>query len=189
MARRDTVELALKDIQRLLDGLDRRSEKMETILMVREPGSTAAADAYEGLRKQIIGTVSERLTHLTQLVQFDAAIRNGADRGVLAKMVQGWFESSGLQTVQDPDHPHADLLYEIIEDRGGPLEIVDPAYCDGLTGRVIRPGRARRLDAAPARAPSPPRPRSEQSRTADPGTTSPPDPETGGSRAATGAQE
>ena len=135
---------ALEQINRSLDLLDRRAEQMETILMVREPASVAAADAYEGLRKQVVSAVSERLSHLSQLVQLDHALRNGADGAVLRQMTDGWFEQAGLERVTDPDHPQAEVIYELLEDEGGPLQVVEPGYLDRLNGRIIRPGRALR---------------------------------------------
>lgn len=128
----------------LLDQLERRTEKMETILMVREPSSSAAAEAYEGLRKQIVTAVTERLAHLSQLVQLDAALAAGADVEYLARLVNGWVEQTTLAKIADPDHPSQGMLFEMVEDRGGAMEILEPAYVDTSSGRVMRQGRARR---------------------------------------------
>ena len=70
---------AVDQIARQLDQLDRRSEKMEVILMVREPTAGVAAEAYDGLRKQVVAAMTERMAHLQQLVQLDAALTAGAD--------------------------------------------------------------------------------------------------------------
>jgi hypothetical protein len=140
------------DIQRTLDQLERRAEKMETILMIREPSSTAAGEAYEGLRKQVVSAVSERLTHLAQLVQLDSALAHGADHRVLRDLVGSWLEQASLVRIRDPEHPQRDTVYELVEDAGGPFEVVDPAYVDAVTNRVIRLGRARR---APLPEPEP----------------------------------
>src|SRR5579885_2330521 len=125
---------------------------METVLMVREPSSVAAAEAYEGLRKQVVNAVSERLTHLSQLVQLDAALRHGAERDALEKLTDSWFEQASLARIDDANHPERDVLFELVSDHGGLFEVLEPAYVDTLTGRVIRPGRARR---APVPAPTP----------------------------------
>jgi len=159
MPRRNTLQLqeALEDLADAFEKMDRRAERMETILMVREPGSTAAADAYDGLRKQVVSAITERLAHLSQLVQFDAAIRNGAGADVLGKMVAGWCESAGLMIVNSADSAPADvdILFELVEDRGGPLEVIEPAYVDTASSRIIRHGRSiRRSPVAPAVPPA-----------------------------------
>jgi hypothetical protein len=143
------LQSTLGQLVRAHDQLDRRTEKMETILMIREPSSTAAADAYEGLRKQVVGAVSERLSHLSQLVQMDHAIALGADHEVLAKMVASWCEQASLERITDVNHPQADTLFELVDDAGGELMLLEPAYADRLTGRLIRQGRARRLPESP----------------------------------------
>ena len=138
------LQQALADVLKTLDQLDRRLEKMETILLVREPGSVAAAEAYEGLRRQVVNAVSERLLHLSQLVQFDVALRQGATADEMVRLLDGWLEQASLRRVVDPHHAEHELLYDLVSDAGGPLEILAPAYVDSVNGRVIRTGRARR---------------------------------------------
>jgi hypothetical protein len=135
---------AIDRIARQLDLLDRRAEKMEVILMVREPSSGAAAEAYEGLRKQVVTAVTERLAHLSQLVQLDAALSAGSSTESVAKLVRGWLEQASLAQVGDPNHPDRHMLFEMLEDLGGDVQVLEPAYVDTVTGRVIRRGSARR---------------------------------------------
>ena len=94
---------AIDRIAHQVDQLDRRTEKMEVILMVREPASGAAAEAYEGLRKQVVTAVTERLAHLSQLVQLDAALCAGSSTESVARLVRGWLEQASLAQVSDPD--------------------------------------------------------------------------------------
>jgi hypothetical protein len=145
------LQATLDQVSQHLDQLERRAEKMETILMVREPATSAAADAYDGLRKQVVTAVTERLAHLAQLVQFDTALAHGADRDYLTRTASAWLEQASLARVCDA-RTDQDLLFELVEDLGGPLEVLEPAYVDLVTGRVIRPGQARRgaRPAAPA---------------------------------------
>lgn len=158
------LQATLDSVSQHLDQLERRAEKMETILMVREPSSAAAADAYEGLRKQVVTAVTERLSHLAQLVQLDAALAHGADAEYLTKVVSGWLEQASLARVADPAHPDQDLLFELVEDLGGPVEVLEPAYVDAVTRRVIRQGRARR-----AARPAPPGPDPAAAQAGQPG--------------------
>ncbi|WP_300608297.1 hypothetical protein [Trebonia sp.] len=145
------LRAAVERITGQIDQLDRRAEKMEVILMVREPTTNVAAEAYEGLRKQVVTAVSERMAHLTQLVQLDAALTAGADADSVGKVVRGWIEQASLQRIVDPDHPQRDLLFEMVEDLGGRYEVLEPAYMDAVTGRVIRRGSIRRADVAAER--------------------------------------
>ena len=145
------LQASLDRVGQHLDQLDRRAEKMETILMVREPSAPVAADAYEGLRKQVVTAVTARLTHLAQLVQLDAALAHGADRDYIARTVSGLLEQASLARVTDTNRADQDLLFELVEDLGGPVEVLEPAYVDLASGRVIRPGQARRA-ASPATA-------------------------------------
>lgn len=137
------LENLMRESKERMDQLERHSEKMELILMVREPGSAAAAEAYDGLRKQIIAGVTDRLAHLTQLVQFDAALRNEASPEILSSMVNGWIDASGLLVVFDPPHEQRELLFEVVEDLKGEPEVLEPAYVDVQSSRVIRRGRIR----------------------------------------------
>lgn len=145
------VRAAVERISGLLDQLDRRTEKMELILMVREPATGVAAEAYEGLRKQVVTAVTERMTHLAQLVQLDATLTAGAATDSVARLVRGWIEQASLERVADPEHPQRDLLFEMVEDLGGPHEVLEPAYVDAVTGRVIRRGSIRRADGGATR--------------------------------------
>lgn len=140
---------AVDQIAGQLDQLDRRSEKMEVILMVREPTAGVAAEAYDGLRKQVVAAMTERMAHLQQLVQLDAALTAGADANVVGKLVRSFADQASLSRVTDMEHPDRDMLFELVEDLGGRLEVLEPAYMDAITGRVIRRGSMRRA-AAPA---------------------------------------
>ena len=145
----------------LVDKIDRHIEKMELILLVREPTAEPAADAYEGLRKQVAAMSSDRIRLLSHLVHFDAALRNGADAGQLRKMVDSWFEESGLERIEDLSHPDHELLFRRLDQDGASdaepadeeLDVVDPAYRDAGTGRVIREGHVRGIRPRQAGAP------------------------------------
>lgn len=133
----------LASIHRLVDKLDRSVERIEIVTVVREPNSALAADAYNGLRKQVIAAAGERNAHLYQLAQFDAALRAGATPDELATFVREWMGQASLDVVDDPDHPDA---FELVgpEDAAG-REVVRPAYVDRVTQRVVRAGVAKRV--------------------------------------------
>jgi len=145
MRRSRELREVIDRISRQLDQLDRRAEKMEVILMVREPAAGAAAEAYDGLRKQVVAAVTERMAHLTQLAQLDAALTAGTDADTAGKLVRGFVEQASLERVTDADHRDRDMLFELVEDSGGRHEVLEPAYVDAITGRVIRRGSMRQV--------------------------------------------
>jgi hypothetical protein len=134
----------LREVRDLLDTVERRTDKMETVLIVREPSSQAAAEAYEGLRKQLISTVDERRVRLSQLVELDIAVDSGASRDTLAALAGAWLREAGVERVWDPHHPQADRLFDIAEGGGGELQVTQAAYVNVLNGQVIQRGRVRR---------------------------------------------
>lgn len=144
MSRRKARNQTIEQTRDLAQQIERRLDKMETVLIIREPSSTVAAEAYDGLRKQVITALSERQAHITQLVQFAAALDAGADLARLSSMVSGWLESANVIATSDPGAPDADILFQTVEDLGGPVEVLAPAYIDTSVNRVIRQGRIRR---------------------------------------------
>jgi hypothetical protein len=143
------LEAGMAKMGERLDQLERHHDQVRTILMVQNPDSQVAADAYDGLRKQVISAVSTRFTHLTQLVQLDTALNQKPSPDVLAKLVEGWFEQAGLVRITDPLRDDADLLFETVDRQGDRPVVLAPAYLDGTTLRVIRRGRLRHVAAEP----------------------------------------
>jgi hypothetical protein len=151
MIKRHQREAVIESIHDLVTTLERRMDTMNTILLVREPQSVVAGEAYEGLRKQVVASVTERNVHLAQLMQFDVALRQGAGPDTLHEMVLGWIEQAGLQRVERLSGPERAHLFQMVDDQGGELEVLEPAYVDSMNDRVIRQGRVRRQKpSAPA---------------------------------------
>ena len=143
IGRRRKIEERLGTVEQLLDKVDRSIERIEIVTVVREPNSTVAADAYNGLRKQVIAAVGERNAHLHQLARFDAALSAGADAEELATLVREWLEESSLSVVNDPDVEGA---FEVVGPEDAPdRRVVRPAYVDDVTGRVVRSGILERV--------------------------------------------
>jgi hypothetical protein len=139
-----TVSERLSTVEALLDGLTRSMERVELVTVIREPNTGMSADAYNGLRKQVIAAVGERMAHLNQLAQFDSALRAGATVEELGALVREWLGQGAMDIVEDVARDEA---FELV----GPTtatarRLVRPAYVDRLTGRVIRTGIAERVD-------------------------------------------
>ena len=144
MRRRD-LEERLESMEELLDRVDRSIEKIEMVTVVREPNTGMSADAYNGLRKQVIASASERAAHLSQLAQFDSALRAGATTSELEALVREWAGQASLVTVEDPALTEA---FELVGPEDAPgRRVLRPGYIDGITGRVVRGGLLERVPA------------------------------------------
>ena len=110
-------------------------------LIVREPGTALAADAYDGLRRQVSQATAERRAHLVELVRILEAIDNGVSGESLHRLVEGWADQAGLSRLCEPTPPEA---FDIIDDgdQAGPLEVINPAWVAGDV--LIKQGLARR---------------------------------------------
>lgn len=150
--RSDGLVAALRAMEARLARLEQQAELMKTVLMVREPGSALAADAYEGLRKQVIAASGERRAHLAQLTQMAVAASRAHHLDDVRRQVNEWLSQSGVVEVRAaPRDRPASELFEFSD--GGPagateIECLEPAYVDGQTGMTLRLGRARALPAA-----------------------------------------
>jgi hypothetical protein len=129
--------------RRLLDqlaALDARLASIEGMLLLKDPGAARAAEAYEGLRRQLVGASAERTAHLVHLAQFDAALGAGEPVGALALLASDLLAQAGLERCDDPGQTGA---FDISPgDGSGELRVVEPAYVEAHTGRVVRRGRA-----------------------------------------------
>jgi hypothetical protein len=148
-ARLDDVAQALKEVQH-------QTDLIKHVLIVKEPGSQLAADAFEGLRRQIVAGAAERRSHLVQVVAMAVAVGRATAVADLEPMVGEWMAQSGITAVASstPDQFH--LLFDDLDggtlDGAEAIDVVEPAYVDTVTGAVIRTGRARRAARRPAAA-------------------------------------
>jgi hypothetical protein len=136
--RRELAE-RLAHIEDELDRIGRAIDKIEVATIVRDPSSALSAEAYDGLRRQIVAAAGERTAHLYQLAVFAQV----ADRfgGELAPLVREWMEQSALVRVEHYDERCVDVL----GGNGSDYRMVRPAFVDGVTGRPIIMGQAERV--------------------------------------------
>jgi hypothetical protein len=161
------LEQRLETIEDLLDKVERGVEKIELVTVVREPNTGISADAYNGLRKQVIAAASERTTHLNQLAQFDAALQGGATMAELEALVREWLGQASLLRVDDPTIEEA---FEAIGRDDAPRRrVLRPGYVDTVTGRVVRAGLIERTAEETGTADEP---AAEEATASDPATTS-----------------
>lgn len=141
------VLTAVQGLDSRLQRLEQDSEVMKTVLIVKEPGTPAAAAAFDGLRKQILAAAGERRAHLTQLAQLHAALRRSSTVDDANMLVKDWMGQAGVHEIWQPQ-PGLPLrdLFEVLEGGETPgathVEVLDPAYVDS-SGALLRLGRAR----------------------------------------------
>lgn len=152
MSRRSTR--LLQDIAERLVRLEHKADLMHTVLIVKEPNTPLAAEAYEGLRKQVVAAAAERRSHLAQVVAMAVAARRATTVSDLEAQVREWMAQAGIEEVNAVPHgAHPQDLFEDLDREGlagvVAFDVVEPAYVDTHTGVVIRLGRARRSAAGP----------------------------------------
>jgi len=150
MTRQTTLILELLE---RVKKLEHEAELMRTVLIVKEPTTIQAAQAYDGLRKQVVAGAAERRSHLVQLVSMAVAVSRATSVEDLAPQLREWMAQAGVEPVSaiEPEDSPRDFFEDLSgEGLAGPIEIVEPAYIDSHTGALLRLGRARRRAAAPA---------------------------------------
>jgi hypothetical protein len=123
-----------------LDTLMDKLERLDLILMIKEPETVKSADAYDGLRKRVIEAADNRRKHLADLAQIDAALHAGESPTELAMLLDDLCRRTGLQRAADTSIPE---LFDVVAGEGDRLEALSNAYIDELTGQIVRAGRAR----------------------------------------------
>lgn len=129
------LETAQGEIRRQLDTI-------VTALIVSEPRTGVAAEAFDGLRRTVAFAAQERRRLLTQLVTFSDAIERGATIDTLRELCQQWCAEAGVARHHDPQSQPD--WFTVIEGEGPRLEVLEPAWIDAENNILLRPGTARR---------------------------------------------
>lgn len=121
---------------------------INTALIVREPGTARASEAYDGLRRQVAAATTERRNHLLELVRMLEALDSQASRDQLRILVGDWAGQAGLQRWDDTSVTE---FFDHIGDGDGPVEIVNSAWVIGDPAALVKAGLVRRrpLDQVP----------------------------------------
>lgn len=143
--RANSADATMRKVLQRLDAVDEHQRRLVDLMTTGGSTSAVAADAYDGLRRQVLSASADRMAHLAQLVQLRHTVANASSVEELAKHIDGWMEMADLRTVTDLDHPEGDTLFEVLGGEGSGFELLEPAYVDGRSGRVVRQGRVRRV--------------------------------------------
>jgi len=129
-----------RETEQLIVRMERQLDLVHTALVVRDPGTSVSADAYEGLRKQVVASATARQAHVAQLAEFDVALARGASAEDLRAMVTQWLEQAGVARVEDPGRREA---FDSSLPPGVDADVETPAYINTATGQLVRQGRLR----------------------------------------------
>jgi hypothetical protein len=129
-----------RENDQLIAKMERQLDLIHTALVVRDPGTSVSADAYEGLRKQIIAAATARQAHVAQLAEFDVALHRGASTDDLRALVAQWLAQAGVARVDDPAIRDA---FDSTVPAGVPADVEIPAYVTTITNQLVRQGRLR----------------------------------------------
>lgn len=145
-----STEERLDRVERTLQELVHAAELLKTVLIVKEPQSTVAAGAFDGLRKQIVAVAQEHWAHLAQVAQMDAAISHVSEVAELRTISNQWLEQAGVRKVDLPTTAElAAEQFELVGQGAYVVEALRPAYVDVQTGRVIKQGLLRLAESRP----------------------------------------
>lgn len=129
-----------RETDQLIVRMERQLDLIHTALVVRDPGTSISADAYEGLRKQVIAAATARQAHVAQLAEIDVAIHRGASAEDLRALVSQWLDQAGVTRVEDAAVREA---FDSSVPPGLDADVETPAYINTVTGQLVRQGRLR----------------------------------------------
>ena len=135
----------------LVAKMERQLDLIYTALVVRDPGTSVAAEAYEGLRKQVVAGATARQAHVAQLAEFDVALRRGASTADLLALSAQWLDQAGVERIEDPTVRDA---FDSSVPPGVTAEVEIPAYVNTTTRQLVRQGRLRGREVDADEAPA-----------------------------------
>ena len=143
-----------REIREGLAELETAVAKIETALVVRDPGNARSADAFEGLRRSVVNAARARRQQLTQLVVLAEALERAESLDDVAVLSEQWNMEAGLQRWDVAEPPS---FFQIIGGDEGRLVVDQPAWVDvggDAEPVLIKPGIATRVPEVESTLPS-----------------------------------
>lgn len=134
--RKKTLEQVRAEIDEALE---------ERSIAVVDSDGAPSAQAYEALRVAVTEAAQARRVHLAQLTELDRALRASTSLDGPRLLLKDMMATAGLERVDDPGRTD---VFEPMDAAEGEVEVAEPAYVDGASGRVIRQGRLRSASAS-----------------------------------------
>lgn len=141
-------------IKSRLENIELLLHRIDTAIVIRDPGTSRTAEVFEGLRRQILQSSKNRRAHTAHLVSLAQSVRRGASTELLSDRIDDFLKELGIEFTSDTSLSEA---FEIEEGDGNRLECIEPAVIEILEDGqavVISQGTARRVrDEEPASSP------------------------------------
>jgi hypothetical protein len=134
----------MKNSERL-ESIEILLQRLEAAVVVRDLGNAHSADAYDGLRKQIIQSGKNHRMHVAHLLSLADSMERGADLQLVRDRVNDFLNELGVERFSDISLVE---LFEVTEGEGSALECIEPAIIEKLDNGGISPirlGKARRV--------------------------------------------
>jgi len=119
-------------------------QKIDTALIVRDPGSARSSEAFDGLRKIMIQAGTSHRAHAAHLLSLSDSLDRGASVDLIRDRVNEYLLELGI--TRSTDIGNVDF-FEVAPGEGDTLVCEIPAVVQRLSdGRIVlvRPGKARR---------------------------------------------
>lgn len=141
--------------RQLLEQIRELLIRLDAAVVVRDPGSARAAEAFDGLRNQINKAAKNRRTHQAHLLSLHDSLRRGAAMELIRDRVSDYLSELGLAETSDTGKLD---LFDIVEGEGEGIECLEPAWVETLENGAVSPvrlGKARRVPLPEAIHPEP----------------------------------
>ena len=132
-------------IKSRLESIELLLHRIDTAIVIRDPGTSRTAEVFEGLRRQILQSSKNRRAHAAHLVSLAQSVRRGASTELLGDRIDDFLKELGIEFTSDTSLSEA---FEIEEGEGNHLECIEPAVIEILEDGqavVISQGKARRI--------------------------------------------
>lgn len=127
-----------------IDRIEFLLQRLDSAVVVRDPGSARAAEAFDGLRKSVIQASKSHRVHVAHLIALDESIRSGGTIDLVRFRVAEYLRELGIERLEKAEIPEA---FDITGDKDGEIEVLEAAIVERADdGRisVLRVGKANR---------------------------------------------
>lgn len=104
-------------------------ERIDSALVVREPGNARSVEAFDGLRKSILQSSKNRRMHVSHLLSLSDSIERGADYQLIKDRVADFMLELGVSRSTDVGRSD---FFDVTGGEGDYLECVVPAVIETL---------------------------------------------------------
>ena len=116
-------------------------QRLDAAVVVRDPGNARAAEAYEGLRKQIIRSSTNHRAHIAHLLSLSDSLERGAGIELVRDRVNDFLAELGVKYVADYSIPELFEVAETVLGEQDGFEILEVAVAEQMDDGNINPIR------------------------------------------------